>query len=52
MYDEAMRIAVRQFQHKNMIYEANFLRRKTVDALARRRSTTTTTGSCARCASA
>jgi hypothetical protein len=35
VYDEPMRIAVRQFQHKNMIYEANFLRRQTVDALAR-----------------
>ncbi len=35
VYDEAMRVAVRQFQQKNMIYEANFLRRKTVDALAR-----------------
>ncbi len=35
VYDEAMRLAVRQFQHKNMIYEANFLRRQTVDALAR-----------------
>lgn len=35
VYDEAMRWAVRMFQHKNMIYEANFLRSKTVDALAR-----------------
>jgi hypothetical protein len=35
IYDEPMRFAVRQFQHKNMIYEANFLRRQTVDALAR-----------------
>jgi len=35
VYDEPMRIAVRQFQQKNMIYEANFLRRQTVDALAR-----------------
>jgi hypothetical protein len=35
IYDEAMRLAVRMFQHKNMIYEANFLRRQTVDALAR-----------------
>ena len=35
VYDEPMRIAVRQFQHKNMIYEANFLRRQTVDALSR-----------------
>jgi hypothetical protein len=35
IYDEAMRLAVRRFQQKHMIYEANFLRRKTVDALAR-----------------
>jgi hypothetical protein len=35
IYDEPMRLAVRMFQHKNMIYEANFLRRQTVDALAR-----------------
>jgi hypothetical protein len=35
VYDEAMRLAVQKFQHKNMIYEANFLRRQTVDALAR-----------------
>lgn len=35
VYDEPMRLAVRQFQHRNMIYEANFLRRKTVEALAR-----------------
>ena len=35
IYDEAMRLAVRSFQQKHMIYEANFLRRKTVDALAR-----------------
>jgi hypothetical protein len=35
IYDEAMRLAVQKFQHKNMIYEANFLRRQTVDALAR-----------------
>jgi hypothetical protein len=35
IYDEPMRLAVRQFQHKNMIYEANYLRRQTVDALAR-----------------
>ncbi|HEX6240616.1 MAG TPA: hypothetical protein VFZ61_06980, partial [Polyangiales bacterium] len=26
IYDEPMRLAVRAFQHKNMIYEANFLR--------------------------
>ena len=35
IYDDAMRLAVRQFQQKHMIYEANYLRRKTVDALAR-----------------
>jgi hypothetical protein len=35
VYDEPMRLAVQKFQHKNMIYEANFLRRQTVDALAR-----------------
>jgi hypothetical protein len=35
VYDEPMRLAVRRFQQKHMIYEANFLRRKTVDALAR-----------------
>ncbi|HEY2732700.1 MAG TPA: hypothetical protein VGI70_01885, partial [Polyangiales bacterium] len=35
LYDEAMRLAVRTFQQKHMIYEQNYLRRKTVDALAR-----------------
>jgi hypothetical protein len=35
VYDDAMRLAVRRFQQKHMIYEANYLRRKTVDALAR-----------------
>ena len=35
VYDEPMRLAVRSFQQKHMIYEANFLRRRTVDALAR-----------------
>jgi hypothetical protein len=35
VYDEPMRLAVRRFQQKHMIYEANFLRRRTVDALAR-----------------
>jgi hypothetical protein len=35
IYDDPMRIAVRRFQQKHMIYEANYLRRKTVDALAR-----------------
>jgi len=34
VYDDAMRLAVRRFQQKNMIYEANYLRRKTMDALA------------------
>jgi hypothetical protein len=34
-YDEPMRLAVRSFQQKHMIYEASFLRRRTVDALAR-----------------
>jgi hypothetical protein len=36
IYDEPMRLAVRRFQQKHMIYEANFLRKKTVIALARR----------------
>jgi hypothetical protein len=35
LYDDAMRLAVRSFQQKHMIYEANYLRRKTVEALAR-----------------
>jgi hypothetical protein len=35
VYDDPMRLAVRAFQQKHMIYEANYLRRKTVDALAR-----------------
>jgi hypothetical protein len=35
VYDEPMRLAVRRFQQKHMIYEANFLRSRTVDALAR-----------------
>ena len=35
IYDDAIRLAVRHFQQKHMIYEANYLRRKTVDALAR-----------------
>ncbi|HEX2658407.1 MAG TPA: hypothetical protein VHU40_09050 [Polyangia bacterium] len=35
IYDDAMRLAVRRFQQKNMIYEANYLRRKTMDALSR-----------------
>ncbi|MEY4508143.1 MAG: hypothetical protein RLZZ450_265 [Pseudomonadota bacterium] len=34
-YDDAMRLAVRAFQQKMMIYEANYLRSKTVVALAR-----------------
>jgi len=35
VYDDAMRLAVRRFQQKNMIYESNYLRAKTMDALAR-----------------
>ncbi|HVZ73556.1 MAG TPA: hypothetical protein VHJ20_14355 [Polyangia bacterium] len=35
VYDDAMRVAVRTFQQKHMIYESNYLREKTVDALAR-----------------
>ncbi len=35
IYDDSMRIAVRRFQQKHMLYEANFLRRKTVEALSR-----------------
>ena len=35
IYDDAMRYAVRRFQQKHMIYESNYLRKKTVDALAR-----------------
>jgi hypothetical protein len=35
IYDDPMRLAVRRFQQKHMIYEANYLRRKTVDALAK-----------------
>jgi len=35
IYDDAMRRAVRAFQQKQMIYEANYLKRLTVDALAR-----------------
>jgi hypothetical protein len=35
IYDDAMRIAVRRFQQKHMIYESNYLRGKTVAALAR-----------------
>jgi hypothetical protein len=35
IYDDAMRLAVRDFQQKQMIYEANYLRKKTVDALHR-----------------
>ena len=31
----AMRLAVRSFQQKHMIYESNYLRKKTVDALAK-----------------
>jgi murein DD-endopeptidase MepM/ murein hydrolase activator NlpD len=35
VYDDAMRLAVRRFQQKHMIYESNYLRKKTVDALAK-----------------
>jgi hypothetical protein len=35
IYDDAMTAAVRSFQQKHMIYEANFLHKRTVDALAR-----------------
>lgn len=35
IYDDAMRLAVRSFQQKHMIYEANYLRRLTVEALSR-----------------
>jgi hypothetical protein len=35
VYDDVMRHAVRRFQQKHMIYEQNFLRRLTVEALAR-----------------
>jgi hypothetical protein len=35
VYDDAMRLAVRRFQQKHMIYESNYLRQKTMDALAR-----------------
>jgi hypothetical protein len=35
VYDDAMRVAVRHFQQKHMIYESNYLRRKTVEALTR-----------------
>src|SRR4029077_5713664 len=34
IYDEPMRLAVRSFQQKHMIYESNYLRKKTVEALA------------------
>ncbi len=35
VYDDAMRAAVRRFQQKHMIYESHYLRRGTMDALAR-----------------
>ena len=35
VYDDAIRLAVRRFQQKNMVYEGNYLRAKTMDALAR-----------------
>ena len=53
IYDDAMRLAVRRFQQKHMIYEANYLRRKTVDALARAAARQRLRRRwCARCASA
>ena len=35
VYDDPIRLAVRAFQQKQMIYEANYLREKTVDGLGR-----------------
>ncbi len=35
VYDDPMRLAVRQFQQKHMIYESNYLRRGTMTALGR-----------------
>jgi hypothetical protein len=35
LYDDVMRRSVRRFQQKHMIYESNYLRRKTVEALTR-----------------
>jgi hypothetical protein len=35
VYDDVMRRAVRAFQQKHMIYESNYLRQKTVEALSR-----------------
>ncbi len=35
VYDEAMQAAVRSFQQKNMLYEANYLRKKTMAAISR-----------------
>jgi hypothetical protein len=35
IYDDGIRRAVRAFQQKHMIYESNYLRRATVEALAR-----------------
>lgn len=37
VYDEAMRLAVRRFQQKHKVYEANYLRKKTMELLARPR---------------
>lgn len=34
-YDDALRLAVKGFQQKHMIYESNYLRKATVEALAR-----------------
>jgi hypothetical protein len=35
IYDDAIKNAVKRFQQKHMIYESNYLRRQTVDALER-----------------
>lgn len=35
IYDDAVKLAVKRFQQKHMIYESHYLRRQTVDAMAR-----------------
>jgi hypothetical protein len=35
IYDDALRLAVKHFQQKHMIYESHYLRRQTVEALGR-----------------
>lgn len=35
VYDDALRLAVKRFQQKHMIYESNYLRKGTVEALGR-----------------